>query len=114
MKFMSGIVLPVGNSDDYLPSSTTLQMISIGGGAMVRVMVFDATFNNISHGHDRMVVGFITTYAIGSYHLKRCEFKSWSGEVYSLQHYVIKFLSDLQQVSGFLQVLLLPPPIKLI
>jgi hypothetical protein len=32
MKFMSGIVLPVGNSDDYLPSSTTLQMISIGGG----------------------------------------------------------------------------------
>jgi Zn-dependent protease with chaperone function len=31
MKFMSGIVLPVGNSDDYLPSSTTLQMISIGG-----------------------------------------------------------------------------------
>ena len=31
MKFMSGIVipvLPVRNSDDYLPSSTTLQMIS--------------------------------------------------------------------------------------
>ena len=49
MKFMSGIVipvLPVRNSDDYLPSSTTLQMISIGG-TMVRVMVFNATFNNI-------------------------------------------------------------------
>ena len=28
------------------------------------------------------------------------------GEVYSIQHYVIKFVSDLQQVAGFLQVLL--------
>ena len=27
------------------------------------------------------------------------------GEVYSTQHYVIKFVSDLRQVSGFLQVL---------
>jgi hypothetical protein len=26
------------------------------------------------------------------------------GEVYSIQHYVIKFVSDLRQVSGFLQV----------
>ena len=35
------------------------------------------------------------------------------GEVYSMQHYVIKFVSDLRQVGGFLQVLLFPPPIKL-
>jgi hypothetical protein len=35
------------------------------------------------------------------------------GKVYSIQHYVIKFVSDLQQVSGFLQVLRFPPPIKL-
>ena len=27
------------------------------------------------------------------------------GEVYSRQHYVIKLVSDLQQVSGFLRVL---------
>jgi hypothetical protein len=26
-------------------------------------------------------------------------------EVYSMQHYVIKFVSDLRQVSGFLRVL---------
>ena len=26
------------------------------------------------------------------------------GEVYSIQHYVIKVVSDLRQVSGFLQV----------
>ena len=32
------------------------------------------------------------------------------GEVYSIQHYVIKFVSDLRQVSGLLWF---PPPIKL-
>ena len=35
------------------------------------------------------------------------------GEVYSIQHYVIKFVSNLRQVSGFLQVLQFPTPIKL-
>ena len=34
-------------------------------------------------------------------------------EVYSIQHYVIKFVSDLRQVGGFLWVLQFPPPIKL-
>ena len=31
-------------------------------------------------------------------------FESRSGEVYSTQHYVIKFVSDLRQVSGFRRV----------
>ena len=35
------------------------------------------------------------------------------GEVRSIQPYVIKFVSDLRQVSGFLRELRLPPPIKL-
>ena len=35
------------------------------------------------------------------------------GEVYSIQHYVIKFVSDLQQVGIFLRVLQFSPPIKL-
>ena len=35
------------------------------------------------------------------------------GEVNSLHHYVIKFVNDLWQESGFIQVLLFPPPIKL-
>jgi len=35
------------------------------------------------------------------------------GEVYSIQHYVLKFVSDLRQVGGFLRVLRFPPPIKL-
>ena len=36
-----------------------------------------------------------------------------SGEVYSIQHYVIKFVSDLRQINDFLSVLQFPPPIKL-
>ena len=35
------------------------------------------------------------------------------GEAYSVQHYVIKIVSDLWQVDGFLWVLLFPPLIKL-
>ena len=60
------------------------------------------------HGSDRMVVGFTTIYAISAYHHCCCEFESRSGR--GLQHYVIKFVSDLRQVSGFLRF---PPPIKL-
>jgi len=36
-----------------------------------------------------------------------------SGEVYSIQHYVIKFVSDLRQNNGFLRVLRFSPLIKL-
>ena len=35
------------------------------------------------------------------------------GNVYSIQHFLIKFVSDLLQVSYFLRVLQFPPPIKL-
>ena len=34
------------------------------------------------------------------------------GEVYSIQHYVIKFVSDLRGVCGFLRVLLFPTSIN--
>ena len=34
------------------------------------------------------------------------------GEVYSIQHYVIKFVKDLRQVSGSLQSLWFPPSLK--
>jgi hypothetical protein len=34
-------------------------------------------------------------------------------ELYSIQHYVIKFVSDVQQVGGFLRVLWSPPPISM-
>jgi hypothetical protein len=32
------------------------------------------------------------------------------GEVYSIQQYVTKFVSDMRQVSGFLRILQFPPP----
>ena len=64
-------------------------------------------------GPDRMLVGFTTTYAISAYHHRSCEVKSHSGEVYWIQHYVIKFVSDLQHMGGFLHTLRFPPPVKL-
>ena len=33
-------------------------------------------------------------------------------QVYSIQHYVIKFVRNLQQVGGFFWVLQFPPPVK--
>ena len=35
------------------------------------------------------------------------------GEVYLIQRYVMKFVNDLRQVGGFLQVLRFTPSIKL-
>ena len=61
---------------------------------------------------DRMVVGFTTTYTISAYHHLCCELKPSSCKVYSIQHYVIKFVSDLRQLGGFHQVLLFPSPNK--
>jgi len=60
-------------------------------------------------GRDHMVVGFITTYAISAMSSNPAH-----GEMYTIQHYVIRFVSDLRQVGGFLWVLRFPPPIKLI
>jgi len=62
-------------------------------------------------GRDRMVVGFMTTYASIPYHHWCCEFESRSGR--AVQHHVIRFVSDLRQIGGFIRVLQFPPPIKL-
>ena len=55
---------------------------------------------------DHIVVGFIATKVVS--------LNPVYGEVYSIQHYVIKFVSDLRQVGGFVRVLRFSPPIKLI
>jgi hypothetical protein len=62
---------------------------------------------NLRHhrGRDRMIVEFTITYAISAYHHQRCKFEPRSGKVYSIQDYVIKFVSDLRQVSDFLRLL---------
>jgi gamma-glutamylcyclotransferase (GGCT)/AIG2-like uncharacterized protein YtfP len=55
--------------------------------------------------YDLMQAVPITTNVVSS--------NSVHGEVYMIQHYVIKFFSDLRQVGGFLRVLRFPPPKKL-
>ena len=65
----------------------------------------------LKRGRDRMVVRFTIVYATSAYHHCCCEFESRSGR--GVQHYVIKFVSDLRQVGGFLRVLRFPPTIKL-
>ena len=60
-----------------------------------------------------MVVGFTTNYAV-PITTNVVSSNLTHGEVYSIQHYVIKFVNDLWQVSRFLQVLRFPPSIKLI
>jgi hypothetical protein len=47
------------------------------------------------------------------YSISYKEYESLPGEVNSIQHYAIKFASDLRQVDGFLRVLQFPLPIKL-
>ena len=64
------------------------------------------------HGRHRMVAVFTTIYKISAYHHKHLEFESRSGEVYSLEHCVIKYDSDLWQVGGFLRLLRFPPQIQ--
>ena len=64
-------------------------------------------------GRDRMVVGFTTTYAISAYHHWWCQFECRSGRDVQHYMYVIKFVSDLWQVDGFLRVLRFPPPMNL-
>jgi hypothetical protein len=76
-----------------------------------KMMVLYASDYKTRGRRGRMVVGFTTTYAISAYPHRCCEFEFRSGR--GLQHYVIKFVSDLRQVGGFLRVFRFPPPIKL-
>jgi hypothetical protein len=49
------------------------------------------------HGRDRMLVGFTTTYEIGAYHqLCWVRVPLSGGGGGGLQHYIIKFVSDLR------------------
>ena len=64
------------------------------------------TFNTYIRGcHGRVVVGFITTYAISAIITKVASSNPAYGQVYLIGHYVINFVSELQLVGGFLQVL---------
>ena len=59
------------------------------------------------YGRVRMRVEFTSTYAnVVSSNLSH-------DEVFSIQHYVKMFISDLRQVGGFVRVHRFPQPIKL-
>jgi len=60
-------------------------------------------------GHDRMVVDL--QLPLQSVHITTNVVSS--NPTQAIQHYVMKFVSDLRQVSCFLLVLWFPPPIKL-
>jgi hypothetical protein len=53
---------------------------------------------------DRIIVGFTTTCAISAFTTNVVSSNPIHDEVYSIQHHVIKFVSYLRQVSGFLRV----------
>jgi hypothetical protein len=60
----------------------------------------------------RVTVGLSTTYAISAYQRQCWEFDSRYREGYSRYDYVIKFVRNLRQVSGFLRVLRFSPPMQ--
>ena len=66
------------------------------------------------HGHDRMVVAswvysYLCNQCLSPLKSKVVSLNPVHGKVYSKQYYVIKFVSDLRQVCGFLWVLQFPP-----
>ena len=63
-----------------------------------------------------MVVGLITTYMQSvplTTKIVSLNPVQLHGEVYLIQHYVIKFVSALRQVSSFLRGLRFPPKLKM-
>jgi len=66
---------------------------------MIRAHLF-----RVCRGYDHMVVGFTATYATMHTTTNVVSSNPAQGEVYSLQYYVIKFVSDFRQVSGLLWV----------
>ena len=63
-------------------------------------------------GRDHIVVG-LTTNPVISVTMIMSQ-NSGHGEVYSIQEYVIKLVSDMPQLGSFLWILRIPPSIKLI
>ena len=66
------------------------------GRFMVKITIAMKFSFNLRGGRcrDRIIVRFITTYAISAYHHWRCEFEPHLGELYSMQHYVMNFVSN--------------------
>jgi hypothetical protein len=108
-------------------TSSILTLMSIKKNKLIDWLVFNANFSSISaiswceqilfmNLDDKDKIFCYSQYFSSKYHLtvaQRCEFDSHTshGEVNSIPHYLIKFVSDFRQVGGFLLVLWLPQPI---
>ena len=83
-----------------------LRRLTLGFNKLYNYIIYELRGRR---GNDQIVVvGFTTTYS--AYHHCCCEFEFRSGR--GVQHYVIKFVSDLRQFGGFLLVPWFPSPIK--
>ena len=65
---------------------------------------------NASWSYGRLIYNYLCNQCVSP--LKVVKSNPVHDEVYYIQHYVIKFVSDLRQVGGFLRVLQFIPPIK--
>jgi hypothetical protein len=75
----------------------TSDIVKLGRDHIEGIMVFNNTLNNIS---------VISCRSISVYHHWSCDFESCSGEVYSMQYYIVQF-------GSFFRALRFPPQIKL-
>ena len=70
------------------------------------IISYVAFINIIKYNNKKLSLSWsYSTFAISAYHHWSCEFVYRSGEVYSIQHHVIKFVSDLRQFVVFLRAL---------
>ena len=99
----------VASDEDKLSYEVIVTKIEESLHFLVKKIIIRNVLNFWSRG--RMAVGLSTTFAISAYHHEHFEFEPPSEQ--DAQHYVVKFVSDLRQVGGFLRVFRFPPPIKL-
>jgi hypothetical protein len=86
------------------PTAWLIKLLRLNGSFIPVNMDTDFSETQTCFSHNMQSV-LITTNVVGS--------NPAHGYMYSIQYYVIKFVSDLWQVCGFLRVLRFPPPIKL-
>jgi len=102
---------------------TKITQIYLGSGVLVSVDMCNEVADNrpltFFFSYDYLILDNATTCIPSA-------FTSWGyrvpsrlgvimlyGEVYLIQHYVIKYVNDLREVGGFFRVLRCPTPIKL-
>jgi hypothetical protein len=94
-----------------LINDLTFNLHTMYSATIVDLIIVACSFNCWGSSCSSSYGSWIDDYLCNlSNHHYRCEFESRSGEVYSMQHYVIKFVSGFRQVCGFLRFL---QPIKL-